>query len=47
MAKTKMWVSHEKASRELGYSPAPARQALADAAAWFTRNQCEFTEPRL
>jgi len=35
MAKTKMWVSHEKASRELGYSPAPARQALADAAAWF------------
>lgn len=35
MAKTKMWVSHEKASRELGYAPVPARQALADAAAWF------------
>jgi dihydroflavonol-4-reductase len=35
MAKTKMWVSHGKALRELGYSPAPARQALADAAAWF------------
>ena len=35
MAKTKMWVSHEKASRELGYSPEPARHALADAAAWF------------
>jgi dihydroflavonol-4-reductase len=36
MAKKKMWVSHEKASRELGYSPCPAKGALADAAAWFT-----------
>jgi hypothetical protein len=35
MAKTKMWVSHEKASRELGYSPSPAKCALKDAAAWF------------
>jgi dihydroflavonol-4-reductase len=35
MAKTKMWVSHEKASRELGYSPEPALKALANAAAWF------------
>lgn len=35
MAKKKMWVSHEKAARELGYSPAPACQALADAVAWF------------
>jgi dihydroflavonol-4-reductase len=35
MAKKKMWVSHEKAARELGYSPAPARDALADAVAWF------------
>ncbi|HTA43362.1 MAG TPA: hopanoid-associated sugar epimerase [Bryobacteraceae bacterium] len=35
MAKTKMWVSHAKAVRELGYSPAPARQALGDAVAWF------------
>ena len=35
MAKTKMWVSHEKASRELGYSPSPAVCALKDAAAWF------------
>jgi dihydroflavonol-4-reductase len=35
MAKTKMWVSHEKAARELRYSPAPARRALADAVAWF------------
>jgi dihydroflavonol-4-reductase len=35
MAKTKMWVSHEKASRELGYSASPAECALRDAAAWF------------
>ena len=35
MAKTKMWVSHEKASRELGYSPSSAECALKDAAAWF------------
>ncbi len=35
MAKTKMWVSHEKASRELGYAPSPAECALKDAAAWF------------
>jgi dihydroflavonol-4-reductase len=36
MAKKKMWVSHEKAARELGYSPCPAPRALADAVAWFT-----------
>lgn len=35
MAKTKMWVSHAKAARELGYSPAPACHGLADAVAWF------------
>ena len=35
MAKKKMWVSHEKAARELGYAPRPARDALADAVAWF------------
>jgi dihydroflavonol-4-reductase len=35
MAKKKMWVSHEKAARELGYSPCPATTALTDAAAWF------------
>jgi dihydroflavonol-4-reductase len=38
MAKKKMWVSHEKAARELGYSPCPATRALADAVAWFTRS---------
>ncbi|HEX4138298.1 MAG TPA: hopanoid-associated sugar epimerase [Bryobacteraceae bacterium] len=38
MAKKKMWVSHEKAARELGYSPCPASGALSDAVAWFTAN---------
>ena len=28
MAKKKMWVSHEKARRELGFHPAPADIAL-------------------
>jgi dihydroflavonol-4-reductase len=35
MAKKKMWVSHEKAARELGFAPGPAREALVDAVAWF------------
>jgi dihydroflavonol-4-reductase len=35
MAKKKMWVSHAKASRELGFRPAPARTALVDAVKWF------------
>jgi dihydroflavonol-4-reductase len=37
MAKKKMWVSHDKAARELGYSPQPARIALARAVEWFER----------
>jgi dihydroflavonol-4-reductase len=36
MAKKKMWVSHAKAARDLGYSPCSAVSALSDAAAWFT-----------
>ena len=36
MAKKKMWVSHEKAALELGYTPCPARSALADAVEWFS-----------
>ena len=36
MAKKKMWVTHEKAARELGFSPAPAEQALARAVEWFS-----------
>jgi dihydroflavonol-4-reductase len=35
MAKKKMWVTHQKAARELGFSPGPAEQALARAVAWF------------
>jgi dihydroflavonol-4-reductase len=35
MAKKKMWVSHEKASRELGFHPGPADIALSRAVEWF------------
>jgi dihydroflavonol-4-reductase len=35
MAKKKMWVTHEKARRELGFSPAPADEALSRAVEWF------------
>jgi dihydroflavonol-4-reductase len=38
MARKKMWVTHAKAARELGYSPAPAAAALAAAAAWLQAN---------
>ena len=31
MAKKKMWVTYDKAKRELGFSPAPAQQALSRA----------------
>ena len=37
MARKKMWVSHEKARRELGSSPGPADGALARAVEWFRR----------
>lgn len=35
MAKKKMWVSHAKAARELGFAPAPAEVALRRAVEWF------------
>lgn len=35
MARKKMWVTHEKARRELGFEPGPARTALARAVRWF------------
>jgi dihydroflavonol-4-reductase len=38
MAKKKMWVSHDKAARELGYSPGPARGAINRAIEWFRAN---------
>lgn len=38
MAKKKMFFSWDKAARELGYAPRPAREALADAVDWFRAN---------
>jgi dihydroflavonol-4-reductase len=35
MAKRKMWVTHEKATRELGYCASPAAEALRRAVDWF------------
>jgi len=42
MARKKMWVRHDKAARELGYSAGPAVEALRRAAEWFRANgYCE------
>jgi len=42
MARKKMWVRHDKAARELGYSARPAVDALRRAAEWFQANgYCE------
>lgn len=38
MARKKMWVSHAKASSELGYRPGPALQGLEKAVSWFRSN---------
>jgi dihydroflavonol-4-reductase len=38
MAKKKMWVRHEKAARELGYSPGSAQTAIREAVNWFGAN---------
>jgi dihydroflavonol-4-reductase len=35
MARKKMWVTHEKARRELGFEPGPAEAALRRAVEWF------------
>ena len=35
MARKKMWVSHEKAGRDLGFRPRPAEEALRHAVEWF------------
>jgi dihydroflavonol-4-reductase len=35
MARKKMWVSHEKATRELGFYPSPVDDALGRAIEWF------------
>jgi len=39
MAKKKMWVTHEKASRELGFNPQPAETALRRAVEWCNRSK--------
>jgi dihydroflavonol-4-reductase len=38
MSRKKMWVRHDKAKRELGYSPGPAADALRRAVVWFQEN---------
>jgi dihydroflavonol-4-reductase len=38
MARKKMWVTHAKAARELGYAPGPAELALGRAVEWFRSN---------
>ena len=38
MARKKMWVTHAKASRELGFAPSPAELGLARAVDWFKSN---------
>jgi dihydroflavonol-4-reductase len=38
MAKKKMFFSSAKAARELGHQPRPARDAIADAIAWFRKH---------
>jgi dihydroflavonol-4-reductase len=37
MARKKMWVTHEKARRELGFHPGPAETALRRAVDWFSK----------
>jgi dihydroflavonol-4-reductase len=38
MSRKKMYFSSAKAKRELGYTPRPAQEAIADAVAWFEAN---------
>jgi dihydroflavonol-4-reductase len=38
MSRKKMWVRHDKAARNLGYSPGPAADALRRAVVWFQEN---------
>jgi len=38
MSRKKMWVSHEKATRELGFRPEPAANGLRLAVEWFRAN---------
>jgi len=38
MSRKKMWVRHDKAAKELGFSPGPAETALGRAVDWFRAN---------
>jgi dihydroflavonol-4-reductase len=38
MSRKTMYFTSAKAARELGYAPRPARDAIADAVAWFNVN---------
>jgi dihydroflavonol-4-reductase len=38
MSRKKMYFTSDKAARELGYQPRPAREAIADAVRWFRAN---------
>jgi dihydroflavonol-4-reductase len=38
MSRKRMWVRHDKAARDLGYSPGPAQAALKRAVEWFRAN---------
>ncbi len=38
MARKKMWVTHEKAERELGFRPGPVTRRLRRAVEWFRAN---------
>lgn len=38
MARKKMWVSHDKATRELGFQPQPVGEAFSRAVTWFRDN---------
>src|SRR5260370_2894423 len=40
MARKKMFVSHQKAKRELGFEPSAVERALARAIEWFSRGRC-------
>jgi len=41
-AAKRMWVTHEKARRDLGFNPAPARVALTRAVEWFSADGKEL-----
>jgi len=47
MAKYKMYYDSQKAVRELGFAPKPAREALRDAVSWFCENGYAPVPPKL